>query len=208
MAIGTPMPRSRSRHATAVVGDEIYVIGGQTVVNGIAAQRTGRVDKFNTRTGKWTALANFPSNCAGDNNGYSNTSAAYLEYKENTSGPTRRRIFIPSGYIGDDGDYAAIHCIYDVDSNSWLIGQRAPWSGGIAGAPAFAATAVRPARSTYYVTGGLSGPWGQEGGRLPTAQMYFSIWPRVVAGFKHQIYFCLEGVLHTRQPLFLIAFCV
>ena len=152
----------RSRHATAIVGDDIYVIGGQTIVNGVSPSRTPRVDKFNTATGDWTSLAPMPPACGGAG-GYSNTDASYVTYTP-SGGTVQHTIFVPSGYVGDDGVYASGHCAYDITNDSWSVVTTAPWTNGEA--PAFAATAERPGTG-YFVTGGLVGPWIEDAAGSP-----------------------------------------
>lgn len=142
---------TRSRHATAIVGDDIYLFGGQTIVNGVGATRIARVDKFNTVSGEWTALAAIPATCAGDPHGYSNTSAAYV--KRNGV----ERIYLPAGYVGSNGAYAGNHCIYDIATDSWSLGASA-WTGAGTTPAAFVATAER-AGIGYFIAGGLTGRW-------------------------------------------------
>lgn len=126
-----PMPLGRSRHATVVIGDFIYVIGGQTAV-GSTIEMSNRVDRFHTPSGTWD---DSPQDMPGF--GYSNTTAAYLN----------GRIYLPNGYNG--GGYEATHWVYDLAANFWF--QAAP-----IGSFAWAAAVPAPDASGYYLTGGSS----------------------------------------------------
>lgn len=134
----------RSRHAVVSDGTYLYAVGGQTVVDTTAPVRTASLARFNPGNGNWRELAPMPPQC--DPNGYSNTDAAFLG----------GRIYLPSGYIGDNNLYRGVHCVYDVASDRWSIASPAPWSSGAA--VAFAATVARPP-SGYFVVGGLNGPY-------------------------------------------------
>lgn len=142
----------RSRHATAVVGDKIYVIGGQTTV-GDTPVRTPATDVYNSNNGTWTSRANMP---AGGGFGYSNTSAAYVASKG--------KIYIPSGYIGNIQVYDGNHWSYDIATdfwsanpanNNWAAGGPTIYSG---------VTAYRWPDSTdgYFLSGGLTGIFPPE----------------------------------------------
>jgi N-acetylneuraminic acid mutarotase len=135
----------RTRHAAVVLHDNIYVVAGQTVAFG-DPQRTPRTDRYNTTTRSWTQLANMPAGT--DGLGYSNTTAAHVNAK----------IYLPSGYVGDNSIYDGTHWVYDIASNSWSTATPAPWVGG---APAIYGSAVAytgGGQSGYYLTGGLTGP--------------------------------------------------
>lgn len=134
----------RSRHAAVVVGNFIYVFGGQTVLNETAPIRTGSAARFDTTTGTWRALAPMPGDC--DPNGYSNTQAAHVN----------GRIYLPAGYVGDNTLYSGVHCIYTIATDAWSVGTSAPWA---AAPTAYAAVVARPNADGYYVIGGLNGPW-------------------------------------------------
>jgi hypothetical protein len=134
----------RSRHAAVVVGESIYVFGGQTTEAGQVV-RTGASSRFDTPDGTWHVLTPMPGDC--DINGYSNAGVVHLDGK----------IYFPSGYVGDNTVYSGTHCVYDIASNGWNIAARAPWADN---QPAIYAPVVgRPSARTYYVIGGLTGPW-------------------------------------------------
>ncbi len=149
-----PLPFGQtSRHATAVVGNDIYIIGGQVTV-GTNFQRTPETIVYNTKNGNWTSKANMP---ARDGFGYSNTSAAYLSSQGN-----KGRIYLPSGYIGSTL-YDGTHWVYDIANNTWTDNQSLAkdndqWA---AGGPTIysGATTYRWTDGTdgYFLSGGLSG---------------------------------------------------
>ncbi len=149
-----PTPfEQRSRHATAVVGNNIYIIGGQVTI-GQNFQRTPQTIVYNTKIGNWTSKANMP---ARDGFGYSNTSAAYL-----SSQGSKGRIYLPSGYIGSTL-YDGTHWVYDIASNTWRGDQS--WAKNndqwAAGGPTIysEATTYRWTDGTdgYFLSGGLTG---------------------------------------------------
>jgi hypothetical protein len=94
--IDSIMGLPRTRHASVVLHDSIYIIGGQTVAFG-NPMRTPRVDRLNTKTGVWTIMTSMPA--GSDGLGYSNTSAAELN----------ANIYVPSGYVGDSSIYDGTH---------------------------------------------------------------------------------------------------
>lgn len=146
---------NRSRHMTAAIGENIYVIGGQTFVDDVAPLRTSSVGRFNTRTKTWTEMAPMPAGCAFDNAGYSNMDAAVIG----------NEIFVPTGYVGDSVEYADNHCIYNTRTDSWRVGVSPEWIAD----PAIYAAVVsdtRPGVNRYYVIGGLNGPYD---GRIGTS---------------------------------------
>ncbi|MFQ5399532.1 MAG: kelch repeat-containing protein [Anaerolineae bacterium] len=129
------MPLPRSRHAAVVVGGDIYVIGGQTVLLG-TPEITNQLERYNTATGQWTTLNPTPPGPS-----YSNTTAAYIN----------GRIYVPNGYNGNNTTFDNTHWAYDIASNKWLTQTIAP------GAPfAWASAVVHPNQTGYYLTGGIS----------------------------------------------------
>ena len=149
------MSLARSRHATAIVGDDIYVIGGQTVVSG-QPLRTPQFDRYDTTTGQWTQLPDHPGP---DGLGYSNGAAAHIN----------GRIYIPAGYIGGS-NYDGTHWVYDIAGGFWTTTTPAPWAGGTP--VGYYATAEAPDQDGYYVIGGLVGnPF--SGNSQPSGDWYF-----------------------------------
>jgi hypothetical protein len=139
------MSTPRTRHSAVVLHDKIYVIGGQTISFGNPV-RTPRVDLYNTTAGNWSVLTSMPA--GSDGLGYSNTSAAHVN----------NMIYLPSGYVGNNGIYDGTHWVYNIGADNWYNAATAPWAGG---QPAIYHTAVSytgGGLSGYYVVGGLTGP--------------------------------------------------
>ncbi|MFN2187904.1 MAG: Kelch repeat-containing protein, partial [Candidatus Promineifilaceae bacterium] len=134
----------RSRHASAISGDLIYIIGGQTIVSSIPS-RTPAVSTYYTNTSTWTSLSTLPGP---DGFGYSNTTAALVNGK----------IYLPSGYVGVDSLYDSTHWVYDIATNQWSTSVPNNWADS---EPAIYSTA-QPYSSTsipagYFLVGGLTG---------------------------------------------------
>ncbi|MCA9928794.1 MAG: pre-peptidase C-terminal domain-containing protein [Anaerolineales bacterium] len=155
------MSEARSRHATAIVGSNIYVIGGQTVdfdPFNLDAEPTltTRIDKYNTATGNWTSLGNMPS--PAPNAGYANTTAAYVNKANNLGGCTSGCIYLPGGYNGG-ATFDGTHWAYDIAKNQWLekgnIGHQVGWPNG-SNPFAWAVSVTKPDQTGYYLLGGLS----------------------------------------------------
>jgi hypothetical protein len=150
-----------------VVGEDIYVIGGQVIANGNPV-RSPRTDRYNTKTGIWTSLANMPGP---DGLGYSNTTSALVGDK----------IYVPSGYVGVDGSYDITHWVYDTIANSWTTTVTNPfWDSSETPIYSAAAPDQLTTASGYWLTGGLTGTipipgpstdWGA------TREMYFYLAP-------------------------------
>lgn len=129
----TYMPQALTRHATAVSGNSIYVIGGQK-------SNLGTVDisnslwRYNTVTDSWKALQDMPGT------GYANTTAVQIN----------GRIYVPSGYVG--GAYDMTHWVYDIAGNVWFELAAIPNTTPFA----WAAAVPLANGNGYYVTGGLN----------------------------------------------------
>ena len=150
------MALPRSRYAMTQVHDDLYLIGGQTIVSGNPV-RTSSVQRYNLSDHTWTNLASLPGP---DGLGYSNTGAAYLGNK----------IYVPSGYVGDDDLFDGAHWVYDISTDTWSDDlPSAPWPDGQAfayvGAVGYAPFGI------YYVIGGVTGTPFQLGA-LPHAEMF------------------------------------
>jgi N-acetylneuraminic acid mutarotase len=137
----TSMPTALSRHATAVAGNNIYVIGGQKSQLG-TVDIVNSLRRYNTSTDQWTTLQSMPGS------GYSNTTAAFVDGPDDNG-----RIYLPSGYVG--GAYDMTHWAYDIQDGYWLT--RKSITDDLPTVQPFAwATAVAdPSVNGYYVTGGL-----------------------------------------------------
>lgn len=131
------MPLHRTRHTAVTVGEDIYVIGGQTTVDQTPTL-TNRLERYETDTGSWVRLADMPGA------GYSGTDAAVVN----------GRIYLPAGFDGNKNLVNGQHWAYDIAANQWLTRTNAPWPGGVPFA--WSAVISSPAEDGYYVVGGMS----------------------------------------------------
>jgi hypothetical protein len=136
----------RTRHMVVSDGTWLYVIAGETEVTPFSS-RDGLMARFNPATGEWQEL--YPMPGLDDPWGYSRTSAAYLD----------GRIYIPSGYVGNNSVYAGVHRVYDIATDRWPADLAAPvpWaSASPTGQPyGWVQTVAAPQRGGYYMVGGL-----------------------------------------------------
>ncbi|MCP5094999.1 MAG: hypothetical protein GY943_05570 [Chloroflexi bacterium] len=151
------MSLPRSRHAVAIKGNNIYVIGGQTQdfdpFGNSDPIITNRIDRFNTVTGNWTELGVMPS--TPDGAGYSNTTATYVS-KQNNGDCTKGCIYLPGGY-NNGPTYDGTHWVYDIETGGWIEKasvETAVWPNGVPFAWSTAVT--KPDNTGYYLIGGLS----------------------------------------------------
>jgi hypothetical protein len=157
----------RSRHASVISGNQIYVIGGQTTVSNTPV-RTPHTSRFSTRSEQWTTLSNLPGD---DGLGYSNTAAALVDGK----------IYVPSGYIGVDGLYDGTHWAYDIASNHWSMAVANNWANGEPAIYSTAQSYSSPSTpSGYFLLGGLTGPLPLPPSEPPTpwrprGEMYYFV---------------------------------
>ncbi|MFQ5419574.1 MAG: kelch repeat-containing protein [Anaerolineae bacterium] len=131
------MPLHRTRHTAVVVGQDIYVLGGQTTVDQTPTL-SNRLERFETDTGNWVRLADMPGG------GYAGTDAVAVN----------GRIYIPAGFDGNKNLVNGQHWAYDIAANQWLTRTNAPWPGGVPFA--WSAVIPSPAENGYYVAGGMS----------------------------------------------------
>jgi hypothetical protein len=138
----------RTRHATAVLDQHIYVLGGLTSGNTMS----NRLFRYNANTNQTVELASSPFTP-----GIMNTTAVLLSYTVNNN--LRREIFVPGGTIGaSDTANTNEHWVYNLPANSWTSRFVAdvPLGGG---APfAYAAAATIDTGDGYYLMGGVAGP--------------------------------------------------
>lgn len=131
-----------SRHAFASNGPDMYIIGGQTMINGQPAPVITR------NFYRYSAVHNRFDELAGVlGSSVSNTTAVYMA----------GRIYVPGGFNGDTSDYVNVHLAYIVEEDRWV--QIAPIPTGLLpGGEMFAwsAAAAAPDQASYYVTGGLT----------------------------------------------------
>ncbi len=125
----TSLPSQLSRHATAVVGSHIYVMGGQTIIN---SSMSNKMYRLNAANGRWTTM----SSSSMPGNGYANTTAAYVN----------GNIYLPGGYDGL-GSISNIHRVYNIGIDLWST-AAAPSGASLAWAQAV------PVSDGYYLTGG------------------------------------------------------
>ncbi len=137
-----PLPSQLSRHATAVVGDHIYVMGGQTAIDISTSNQMYRLD---TTNGNWTTMTD--SSMPG--NGYANTTAAYVN----------GNIYLPGGYDGL-GSISDIHRVYTIANGLWST-TTAPGGTPLAWSQAI------PVSDGYYLAGGST----YTGNTLPPPSM-------------------------------------
>lgn len=136
---GTP---AISRHAAVTAGDDIYVIGGQTVLGG-SPTVSSKLYRLETDTGKWVE----PTTMIGPQ--YSNTTAAHID----------GRIYLPAGYTGNNTAFDGTHWVYDIAGRYWDKEEpAAPWPNGkpIAMSAAVEHPSAIAAENGYYLTGGMS----------------------------------------------------
>lgn len=160
------MSLARSRHATAIVGPDIYVIGGQTANISGNPTLTNRIDRYETDTGKWVALGQMPGV------GLSNTTAVYVNKINSQGGCTQGCIYVPGGYNGNNTTFNGTHHVYDVATGDWneksTIGDEPGWPDG---EPlAWAAGIARPDQSGYYLLGGQT-----AGGSITDAVHFYHV---------------------------------
>lgn len=129
-----------SRHALASDGPDMYIIGGQTNINGIP-ELSNKLLRYHAPANQWAELADVPGSSV------SNTTAVRLG----------KRIYIPGGFNGNTSDYWNVHLMYDITTDFWdritpipepLLpnGEMFAWSAAAAG----------PDETSYYTTGGLT----------------------------------------------------
>lgn len=145
------MTQARTRHATAVVFPDIYVIGGQTSVDNTPAL-TNRLDRYEADTNRWVALGQMPGP------GLSNTTAVFVNRVNNQGGCSQGCLYVPGGYNGNNTTFDGRHLSYDPFTNAWIekasIGSQLGWPDG---APfAWSAALTAPDQTGYYLMGGLS----------------------------------------------------
>lgn len=131
-----------SRHAAVTVGDDIYIIGGQTVMGG-SPTISSKLYRLETDNGKWVE----PTTMIGPQ--YSNTTAAHLN----------GRIYLPAGYTGNNTAFDGTHWVYDIAGRYWDKNEpAAPWPNGkpIAMSAAVEHPSANAAQNGYYLTGGMS----------------------------------------------------
>lgn len=136
-------PARRTRHSLVSDGRFIYLISGETFEDGEPAG-VGTVRRFDAVTQTWTdrfELRPIPRPY------YSRTSAALVG----------GRIYVPSGYTGNNQEYDGQHWVYDIATDEWDEGVNVPWGAASeSGQPyAWHQAVASPVNNGYFVTGGL-----------------------------------------------------
>jgi N-acetylneuraminic acid mutarotase len=139
-----PATPAISRHAVVSQGNYVYVVGGQTgkqIGEEGELVMSNQLLRFDTTSDRWDTMAQIPGA------GYSNSTAALLN----------NHIYLPSGYNGNNLGYDGLHWAYDIAQNSWKTVASIPTADLPDGQPfAWAAAAVPPAKTRYYLAGGMS----------------------------------------------------
>ena len=129
-----------TRHAFASLGVDMFVIGGQTRLQGTPIL-SNKVQRYNVELNRWTEMADILGP------GLSNTTAARLG----------NNVYVPGGFDGNMTDYANTHLVYNIEHDFWAQGAPIPtnllpggqmfaWSSAVSG----------PGETSYYVTGGTT----------------------------------------------------
>ena len=126
-----------SRHSTVSYGTDFYVIGGQTGGEGVPNVSNALL-RLNVLNGNWKEMAQIPGA------GYSNTTAAQVNGK----------IYVPSGYNGNNLGYDGLHWVYNIAQNYWDRVADVPTVNGEYFA--WSASAVPPSNDSYFLMGGTS----------------------------------------------------
>jgi N-acetylneuraminic acid mutarotase len=135
-----PTSPAISRHSTVAYDGKLYVIGGQSGGEGVPNVSNALL-RLNVTNGNWKEMAQIPGA------GYSNTTAALVN----------GRIYVPSGYNGNNLGYDNLHWVYDIAQDYWNTVASIPTWQLPGGKPfAWAASAVPPSNDRYYLMGGTS----------------------------------------------------
>ena len=129
-----------SRHAFASWGPAMYLIGGQTRIQGTPVL-SNKTLVYNAELDFWAELADVPGP------GIANTTAARLGDK----------IYVPGGFNGNTTHYANTHLVYDIPTDLWFNAAPIPTDLLPNGKMfAWSAAAAGPGETSYYLTGGLA----------------------------------------------------
>lgn len=129
-----------TRHAFINDGVDMYIIGGQTRVQGVPVL-SNKMLLYNVVLDRWTELTDVPGSSV------SNTTAARLG----------KKIYVPGGFNGNTTNYVNIHLVYDIATDYW--GRAAPIPVSLLPSEkmfAWSAAASGPGETSYFVTGGLT----------------------------------------------------
>ncbi len=137
-----------SRHASVVVGSDIYFLGGRDAHGNLLRN----FQRLNTDTGEWSQMVlDIPGE------GLVNTTAVYLPAGSATG--TQGRIYIPGGSAhASDQVYTRDHYIYDFAAGIWILAGTPVGGAHVTEPFAYAAAVPNNARDGYFLTGGVVGP--------------------------------------------------
>lgn len=129
-----------SRHMAAPYDRYIFIIGGQTQIQGIPTI-SNAVQRFDAFDQRWQIMSPIPGP------GLSNTTAVQLN----------GRIYIPGGFDGNLTAYSGTHWEYIINADEWRKQPSIP-AGLLPGGRTFAwaASAAEPSGGAYYVSGGIT----------------------------------------------------
>ncbi len=122
-----------THHDTAVVGEYIYVVGGQTNVLG-SPNRSNKLYRYHVPLNAWQEMAQMPGA------GITDLTAVYAN----------GRIFVPGGDDGTPGAFNPTHYVYHINGNFWSLVSSPPAAVG------WAQTVAAVDESGYYLIGGTT----------------------------------------------------
>ncbi|HST03873.1 MAG TPA: S-layer homology domain-containing protein [Chloroflexia bacterium] len=130
-----PAPVGTDRHASATVGNYLYILGGE-FFNGSYAV-TSTVQRYDSSSNTWVFLASLPT-----------------PYNNNEACAMNGKIYVPGGYTGSL--ITNINYIYNIATNTWTTGAPVPSAPG----NLWSTVACNAATNKVYVIGGFDGAAG------------------------------------------------
>jgi N-acetylneuraminic acid mutarotase len=129
--VKSPLPELRSRAAGAIVGDHIYLMGGERLDASGNLVRPRAAYRYHIPSDTWSPIASLPHNGFGVG-GVSNISAAVVGTD----------IYIPGGYAGGAGNARPELLRYDTLANVWQVVASDPYPTFPLSNPPFQSTGV------------------------------------------------------------------
>lgn len=139
-----------THHDTAVVGADIYVIGGQTNAIG-TPQRSNAVWRYHVLNSSWQQMAQMPGA------GMTDLTAVHVN----------GHIYVPGGDDGTPGSFNPTHYVYNVANNFWSMAPSPPVAVG------WAQSVPAADQSGYYLIGGATTAPVSLGSTNGSAATYF-----------------------------------
>ncbi|MEM7334142.1 MAG: hypothetical protein AAF490_18800 [Chloroflexota bacterium] len=164
----------RTRHATVIVNNHIYTLGGQENVLGNPVI-TPRLDRYNAGSNSWTSLGQMPGS------GISNSTAVYVGATAGDGKCADGCIYAPGGYDGGD-QYNGDHWAYDIDTGEWISRQSIFNLTPLTLPFAWSTAVAHPDDTGYYLIGGLT----TQPAITTTAQAHNNVFFYNVAGENWQ----------------------